>query len=399
LEDISANHLAEELLAHCLNGTPWPQELLDHLLEGERSQALFRIVVERLADLFEPRLCDVYAEIFSEAIARAIPGLHADHLQARYQRIRRPRRFDQDASQIRNVFVLSRVTLGADIAVTSVMLDAAKRKFPRASICYAGPQKGWEMFAKDPRLTHALIPYSRGSTLADRLSIWPALRETLCVSDSIVIDPDSRLTQLGLLPVCREEDYFFFESRSYGGSGDDPLPALAARWALETFDVEDARPYIAPALALEDAVEITVSIGVGENAAKRVEDPFEPELLRHLAARGRRILIDKGAGGEEAKRVERAINASGNAIETWTGSFAGFASHIARSRLFIGYDSAAGHAAAACGVPMVCVFNGAVSERMYQRWRPTGAGPIEIVRATDPAETLRATIAAMARLG
>jgi ADP-heptose:LPS heptosyltransferase len=397
LEDISANHLAEELLAHCLNGTPWPQELLDHLLEGERSQALFRIVVERLADLFEPRLCDAYAEVFSEAIARAVPGLHADHLQARYQRIRRPRRFDRDASQIRQVFVLSRVTLGADIAVTSVMLNAAKRKFPQASICYAGPQKGWELFAMDPRITHAPIPYSRGSTLEDRLSIWPALRDRLCVSEGVVIDPDSRLTQLGLLPVCPEEDYFFFESRSYGGVGDDSLPVLATRWALETFGVDDAQPYIAPEPAVGDAADITVSIGVGENPAKRVEDPFEPELLRYLAARGQRILIDKGAGGEEAERVERAI--AGNAIETWTGSFAGFASHIARSRLFIGYDSAAGHAAAACGVPMICVFNGAVSERMYQRWRPTGAGPIEIVRAADPVETLRATIAAMARLG
>ena len=34
--------------------------------------------------------------------------------------------------------------------------------------------------------------------------------------NSIVIDPDSRLTQLGLLPICREEDYYFFESRSFG---------------------------------------------------------------------------------------------------------------------------------------------------------------------------------------
>ena len=37
--------------------------------------ALFRIVVERLADLFEPRLCDVYADLFAEVIARRIPEL------------------------------------------------------------------------------------------------------------------------------------------------------------------------------------------------------------------------------------------------------------------------------------------------------------------------------------
>ncbi len=36
-------------------------------------------------------------------------------------------------------------------------------------------------------------------------------------ADCLVIDPDSRLTQLGLLPVCPEERYRLFESRAYGG--------------------------------------------------------------------------------------------------------------------------------------------------------------------------------------
>ena len=115
--------------------------------------SLFRIVVERLADLFEPRLCRVYAELFSEVIARRT-GLHADHLMARYERIRRPRMLDRDPYAIENVFVLSRVTLGADVAVTSVILDAAKQRFPNAAIWFTGPKKSWELFAADPRLRH-----------------------------------------------------------------------------------------------------------------------------------------------------------------------------------------------------------------------------------------------------
>ena len=43
-------------------------------------------MVERLADLFEPRLCRVYAELFSDVIARRT-GLHAEHLLARYERV------------------------------------------------------------------------------------------------------------------------------------------------------------------------------------------------------------------------------------------------------------------------------------------------------------------------
>ena len=64
----------------------------------------------------------------------------------------------------------------------------------------------------------------------------------------------------------------------------------------------------------------------------------------------------------------------------WDGSFAAFAAHIQRSQLYVGYDSAGGHVAAACGVPMISIFAGEVSERMFQRWRPTGDGKIEIIR-------------------
>jgi hypothetical protein len=376
LENILAEQTARELLGYCLDSRPWPEHLLDDLLAQRGDGALFRIVVERLADLFEPGLCRVYAELFSEVIARRIPGLHADHLVARYERIRRPRVFDRDPDSIKNVFVLSRVTLGADVAVTSVILDAAKQRFPNAAIWFTGPRKSWEMFAADPRLRHLAIAYGRAGTIADRLSVWPQLREAVCLANSIVIDPDSRLTQLGLLPICPEEDYYFFESRACGAEGSEPLSVLAERWVAETFGVDRARAYISTGL---DAAEFasTVSFGVGENPAKRVADPFEEELLRRLP---RPILIDKGVGGEEAERVERAVSKAGGGVVMWDGSFAGFAAHIQRSRFYVGYDSAGGHVAAACGVPMISIFAGAVCQRMYQRWRPTGSSRTKIIR-------------------
>ena len=393
MENISADSLAQELLDHCLAGSPFPERLLDELLGGDHSRALFRIVVERLADLFEPRLCGIYADLFSEVIARRIPDLHAEHLLARYERVRRTRKFDRDPAAIRDVFVLSRVTLGADVAVTSIMLDAAKQTFPNAQIYFVGPQKAWELFAADPRLNHIAIAYGRSGTLDDRLSIWPALRETMCKPASIVIDPDSRLTQLGLLPICPEEDYYFFESRSYGGDGDEPLAVLARRWVSETFGVADARPYVRTGL---DASELatTVSFGVGENPAKRIPDRFEEEVLGRLP---RPILIDRGAGGEEADRVERAVARAGPGIAMWDGSFAGFAAHIQRSHLYVGYDSAGGHVAAACGVPMISIFAGFASERMFQRWRPTGPGPIHVVRPSGEVKALITQIAELAR--
>jgi Glycosyltransferase family 9 (heptosyltransferase) len=394
-ENLAAETLANALLAHCLESRPWPEHLLDDLVALGGDRALFRIVVERLADLFEPRLCRVYAELFSEVIARRIPGLHAEHLVARYERIRRPRVLDRDPSTIENVFVLSRVTLGADVAVTSVILDAAKQRFPNAAIWFTGPKKSWELFAGDARLRYLAIAYGRAGTIDGRLSVWPQLREAVCLPRSIVIDPDSRLTQLGLLPICPEEDYYFFESRSYGAGESYVLSHLTELWVAETFGVERARPYISTGLEAAEFAS-TVSFGVGENPAKRAADPFEEELLRRLP---RPILIDKGAGGEEAERVERAVSKAGSAdIVMWDGSFAGFAAHIQRSKLYVGYDSAGGHVAAACGVPMIGIFAGAVSERMFQRWRPSGQGKIEIVRPEQmTAAELAATFEACLR--
>jgi ADP-heptose:LPS heptosyltransferase len=177
------------------------------------------------------------------------------------------------------------------------------------------------------------------------------------------------LTQLGLISVCDPQRYFFFESRSYGGEGGEPLPALAARWAREVFGVADARPFIAPKPAQAPYADITVSLGVGENPAKRLDDDFERALLNALAETGATILVDKGGTPEERERVERALPAG---ARTHDGAFAPFAAHIAKSKLFVGYDSAGGHVASACGVPLISIAKGFVSPRMAARWRPNG---------------------------
>jgi len=373
LANTSCNQRAALLLGHCLRGEPWPPELLRALAGDECADALFRVVAEGLADRFEPALCDTYATLFAEAIAPA--GSAA--LVKRYRRVRIPRLI---AGEPRSVFVLSRVTLGADVAVTSVILDAAKRRFPEAAIYLVGPRKNWEMFSADPRILHLPVNYRRG-TLRERLATGPELREALAVPESVVIDPDSRLTQLGLLPVCPEERYHFFESRAYGGGGDAPLPVLTRSWAEQTFGIPDARPFVAAGQASGLSPSgIAISLGVGENCAKRIADPFEAELIALLAQTEHPLTIDQGAGGEEAQRVERAITQSGATVHRWTGSFAGFASIVASSRLYVGYDSAGQHVAAACGVPLISVFAGFPCARMFARWRPAG----QVIRVDDP---------------
>ena len=87
-----ANTSAAKLLQCCIDGDPWADALLRDALNEEGGRAFFRIVVERLGDLFEPRLCNEYARLFARAIEIARPEMKADDLLRRYVSIRRPRR-------------------------------------------------------------------------------------------------------------------------------------------------------------------------------------------------------------------------------------------------------------------------------------------------------------------
>ena len=379
---------SSELLRHILAEGAWPPELLDEVIaraavDPAASREFFTVLIERLGDLFEPKLCDVYAQIFSRAIEYVDPDLRAADLTARYDRVRRPRRCEVEAP---NVFVLSRVTLGADVVVTSTILDAAMRRFPQSNIWFVGPRKNWALFAGNPRVERLAFDYPRGGTLTERIDGWRRLAAFFASSGGVAIDPDSRLTQLGLLPVCPEERYFFFESRAHGGSSDAPLAELTRQWCAEVFGIEDAKPWVAPA-ASAAACDVTVSFGVGENEEKRLGDEFERELLARLAPR--QITLDVGASYTEIARAKRVAEGLEH-VTLYEGDYAPFVAMITRSRLYIGYDSAGQHVAAAAGTPLVSIFAGYASERMFQRWRPTGSGRCRVltVSAAEPAASV-----------
>jgi ADP-heptose:LPS heptosyltransferase len=348
---------SQQLLGRCLRNEPWTSDLLDRAIAEDEGRALFSVVVERLGDLFEPALCRTYERLFTQVIEHVCPEL--------IPRLRRSEQPYGEPATVDRVYVLSRITLGADVAVTSVLLDAAKRRYPNAEIVFVGPRKSYEMFEADARIRHHPAPYARSGALIDRLRASASLR----FDDGIVIDPDSRLTQLGLISVCDARNYFFFESRSYGGESSKSLAELACSWAGEVFGIHNAGAFVSPIRSNAPPVDITVSLGVGENAAKRIDGDFECELLRALAETGRSILVDKGGSAEERDRVERALLPG---MATHDGSFAPFAAQISRSKLYVGYDSAGQHVASACGIPLISIFKGFASERMFDRWRPKG---------------------------
>ncbi|MCU0226567.1 MAG: hypothetical protein MUF01_02920 [Bryobacterales bacterium] len=346
------------------------------------TKLLIGAVVEDLSDRFQPPLVDCYVSLFTQVLAACQPVWSADFLRNRYQQLRAASP-PLSALAIEQVFVLSRITLGADIAITSVFLDAIRKRYAQARLWLVGPAKNHELFAGDPTITHWPLDYPRGGSLRQRIAVSEQLSGLCDQPGTLIVDPDSRITQLGLLPIAPSTRTLFFESRTADPDSPRTLSEIASGFCFLRLAVPDAAPFLALSPHLDQTARvhraqcphapITVSLGVGGNVAKRVGDGFESALLRQLASTGRPLWLDAGAGGAEAAWVRAAAASLPSArVRILDGSFASFCAHIAHSALYVGYDSAGQHAASALGVPGVTFFRGAVNERMLARWTPRG---------------------------
>ncbi|MES1261261.1 MAG: glycosyltransferase family 9 protein [Acidobacteriota bacterium] len=348
---------------------------------GEECPAeFFRIVIEALADSFDAAEAEAYESLMQAWIPPA------------------PRVQTEIPARVESVYVLSRVTLGADIKITSAILDAMKRRFPGARIVLVGTRKSAELFAADGRIFHLEANYPRSGPVSARIAFGHELRGRLEGEHRIVVDPDSRMTQLGLVPVCEPEHYFHFPGRTAGGECDANLSSLVEQWLGATFGQTGSAGMAPETVGFSDARRpvASVSWGVGENETKRVGGDFETRVIRSLGERYATVWVDRGAGGEEARRVTAAVESAGIAdrVRFWEGSFAGFASIIAQSDLYVGYDSAGQHAAAAAKTPLITVFAGASTRRFRSRWEPYGTGVMSVIDAgaLDPAACFQALL-------
>ncbi len=414
----------------------------DPALSTSGTHALFTGIVEPLADSFDPRDGDIYYTAFARVIefCRRLPqgkaindrlnqfGLSSEqHLLRRIERIRARRPFDLTRSErIKKALILSRVTLGADVEITSIIWQKLKTMMPRAELVLLGGEKLHELFGGEWRLRIHPIEYDRSGDLIDRLSSWLNLVEVVAEEtrdlhpdEFIVVDPDSRLTQLGMLPVVADErSYYFFESRCYQKRGAESLGQLTAYWVNEIFgdgerlsprvslrrrDLDFARTVMRQIRRGHRRPLISVNLGVGENPRKRIPGAFEQELVVRLMRDGATILLDKGAGAEEAARigaivevvrasgrrvvelseagVAHPVGAKGRGVDvfTWCGGIGRFSALVAQTDHYVGYDSAGQHIAVALGVPTVVIFAGYRSPRFVKRWRPAGRGPVKVI--------------------
>ena len=427
-----------------------------HAEAAEATRTLFTALIEPMADSFDPAAVALYNRVFAQlvqACRRREPPLDSElkrlgltveqDLVDRAESLRPSIEVDKPLGashapawrRVKRAIVLSRVTLGADVAITSVIIERLKREMTNAEIVLAGGKKVVELFGGDDRLSFHEVGYQRSAPLRDRVLSWlgvlSAVRGlTAGFDDSewVIVDPDSRLTQLGVLPLTHHSNagrYFFFPSREFGHETTYSMGELVSQWAGELFrekhgtiprvslkkDDAESGERLLGALRRSGARRVAaVNFGVGDNPAKRIDGDFETSLVLSLLRDGAAVILDKGAGGDESDRIDvivagaRADRTAGDALRVleideaalpavlakqsleadvvvWRGGIGLLGALINNSDCYIGYDSAGQHIAAALGVPCINVVAGAPSMRFVQRWKPVGPSEVNVVVA------------------
>ena len=407
-------------------------------LDNIASAALFSLVVEKFCDDFEELPVELYSRVMCQVISfcRGLPtgrnldqtladfGLtSSDHL---YQRAlsTHTRQYRHDPKQApTRVILLSRVTIGADVAILSVMIQRLRKLFPQTEVVIVGNGKMRGLFGGDPQVRLRELNYARRGGLFERFASWHAtlglLREEMPPGgedEILVIDPDSRISQLGVLPLLHTDNYLFFNTRNHAQlAAGRCMAELANDWMDAVFGVSDfcyPTLWITPTLmeAAQTRMDllrasgtrqiVTVNLGVGQNPRKRVSLEFEKRLLRALAAVPETVVIlDRGFGADETERawqliadvrhcglagLETRFSATNfpalpHGVLAVECSIAEMAALIAHSDEYIGYDSACQHLAAAVKTPTLTVFAGSNNMNFVHRWSACGDTECKIV--------------------
>jgi len=418
----------------------------DVQLNNTAASALFEIIVEELCDDYEEMPVEIYNRVMSQVITycRNVPagtaldkrltdfGIHSfDDLYNRSNLIH-SRNYSYDIEKPpEKIILLSRVTIGADVAILSVIVQRLAKIFPRAEIVIIGSDKLSGIFGGNRDIRIHPLSYARRGGLFERFSSWHATSEILAgemplerEENILLIDPDSRITQLGVLPLTHYENYLFFNSRKCTSSAKNARMAeLANRWIDTVFGVSSfCYPRIwTPSFIAKKARDMTCRIraagckkliimnfGVGNNPRKRLETDFEKKLLVEILKSPQTVvLLDRGFGEDELLRTgllishlkERGYQTASarlgdceypdisHGIIGVECSIGEVAALIAECDEFIGYDSACQHIAAAAQTPTLTIFAGSNNKSFIRRWSACGNTQCNIVHVntlTDP---------------
>jgi ADP-heptose:LPS heptosyltransferase len=416
----------------------------DTELNGIAARALFSIIIESLCDDFEDLQTETYNRVMAQIVSycRKLGAaaeldrfltefqiFNRNDLLRRINTIRLDNRRLPRRRRVKKILLLSRVTIGADVAITSVILQRLAEFYPSAELVLIGGGKLNEIYGGNSKIKLRRVAYNRAGGLLDRLSSWQTVLDIIdqesagCSREDVIfIDPDSRISQLGVLPIIDLDRYFFFDSRTeVSFAGNLSMAQLTNAW-LNNITGEEAFHYPMVWLLPSDMQHaaqlcarlrsngagrvIALNFGVGGNPRKKVGQRLEQDLLLNLLQEPNTvILLDKGIGEEELQNSNallKMVKDNGYAardtvlgrdldaeikrgvigLQTRIGEIA---ATIAYSDEYIGYDSACQHIAAALKTPCLTIFAGSNNMRFIRRWSAFGSNTCKIVHV----DTLR----------
>ncbi|MEJ2689618.1 MAG: glycosyltransferase family 9 protein [Deltaproteobacteria bacterium] len=412
----------------------------DVLIAKQAVLALYGSIVEGLCDDFSSQgvtLCNnvllrIIAYLhdagktgtWARTLGIGSPGWE-EKLLCRYEELIRQGRMAL-RSPPQKIIVLSRVTIGADVMITSILIQRLRFAFPKAEIVLVGPYHMGALLLLDDHVKSRLFPYERNCSLLERFEATRRLVQLVqeeCrdidFSRVLLVDPDSRLSQLGLIPLLPVEQCRYFCSRMEMEDREEAsLVEISNNWLNQWLTSGRCSSYPKIWLAEEnlglarrfmDSIRggnksvLLINLGVGRDENKRIPPPFEEELLLTLLGQPDLVVVlDSGyspAGLARAQNLMKRASQKGHLVDFvreediqrfrpegashligMRCSIGMIGALIAEADCFFGYDSCCQHLANALGVPTVVVFSGYRRERFLERWRPRNPkGNISII--------------------
>lgn len=339
---------------------------------------------------------------------------------------------NEDKSKIKEVFILSRATIGADALITGIILSKIKKEMPFTNITFIDSLGIGGALFNIPKIKNITefkneqdelisLKWNRNEfSLLERLNysadLWTFLKsktKKLNKTEYLIIDPSTRLSQTGLMPVSPLFSYFLMpfhmlkenpitnedckEIYSLGdltniyldkifGKSEKIYPCLY----LNTNE-ENKIKSLWQKLSLNKDFVTIVHLG-GEPESKWLSEEFEINLLRNLIEKKlkpilirtpnrkeeekNKCLIEMLEKGnkkivqiEEGENIENEDTSKAD-IYTFKGSISSFAPLIKNAQLYIGYDSLGQHLAAALEIPLITIFAGHINKVFLRRWTP-----------------------------
>ncbi|GAG53458.1 unnamed protein product, partial [marine sediment metagenome] len=150
------------------------------------SNSLFWII-EKLCDDYQDFQFDIYSKVMTQIISKCRLHYKGEALNKNLNDKNIFNSFDlsnqaheahfkiykfEQNNTARKIFILSRITLGADVAITSVIMQHMENKFPESEIVIIGPLKLKEIFEGKSNIKIRSLNYYKHEGLIGKINKW-----------------------------------------------------------------------------------------------------------------------------------------------------------------------------------------------------------------------------------